>query len=64
MDRTWKASTVIDFLRDLPRFSNLIEKGLFDAKGLIGRVYRPNQMLEAMQATGNRSIISAVIDFA
>jgi len=50
-------------LRDLPRFVNLIEKGLFDAKGLIGRVYRPNQMLEAAQAAGNRSVISSVIDF-
>ncbi len=50
-------------LRDLPRFVRLIERGAFDAKSMIGQVFRPDRMKEAVEACGNRSFITTVIDF-
>jgi len=50
-------------LRDIPRFIRLVEKGVFDAKSLVGKVYKPGEMKDALQASADRSVISAVIDF-
>jgi hypothetical protein len=53
----------MNVLRDLPRYVRLVEGGQFDAKALIGKSYTPDQMKESMEAAGNRSVISTVIDF-
>lgn len=54
----------INVLRDLPRFIHLVERGQFDAKAIIGKVYKPDQMRASMEAAANRSEISTVIDFS
>ena len=51
----------VQALRDIPRFVKLIEKGLFDAKSMIGKTYSGSQMREALQAAADRSVISSVI---
>ena len=53
----------VQALKDLPRFVRLIEGGQFDAKSMVGRVFRPNQMKEAVQVAADRSAITSVIDF-
>jgi S-(hydroxymethyl)glutathione dehydrogenase/alcohol dehydrogenase len=53
----------VQAMRDLPRFVRLIERGAFDAKSLVGRVFRPSEMRDAMETAANRSAITAVIDF-
>jgi S-(hydroxymethyl)glutathione dehydrogenase/alcohol dehydrogenase len=53
----------VQALRDLPRFVRLIERGDFDAKALVGKVFRPDQMKEAVQVAADRSAITSVIDF-
>jgi Zn-dependent alcohol dehydrogenase len=50
-------------LRDIPRFIRLVERGAFDAKSLVGKVYKPGEMKDALRASADRSAISAVIDF-
>ena len=34
-----------------------------DAKSLVGKVYKPGEMKDALQASADRSVITAVIDF-
>ena len=53
----------VQALRDLPRFVRLVENGLFDAKALIGQVFRSDKMREALQVAADRSVIASVIDF-
>jgi Zn-dependent alcohol dehydrogenase len=53
----------MNVLTDLPRFVHLIERGLFDAKSMIGRTYRFEQSQEAMVAASDRSVITTVVDF-
>lgn len=53
----------VQALRDVPRMVNMIERGQYDAKALVGRVYRPDQMREAIEVAGSRSAITSVIDF-
>jgi S-(hydroxymethyl)glutathione dehydrogenase / alcohol dehydrogenase len=53
----------VQALRDLPRFVRLVENGLFDAKSLIGQVFRDDKMKEALQVAADRSAITSVIDF-
>ena len=53
----------INVLRDLPRFVTLIERGQFDAKSMIGKVFKPDQIKESVEAAGNRSVITAVVDY-
>jgi S-(hydroxymethyl)glutathione dehydrogenase/alcohol dehydrogenase len=53
----------MNMLTDLPRFIHMIERGLFDAKSMIGRTYRFEQSQEAMIAASDRSVITTVIDF-
>lgn len=50
-------------LRDLPRFVRLIESGHFDAKSLVGRVFRSDKMQDALQVAADRSAITSLIDF-
>jgi len=50
-------------LRDLPKFVRLIEQGLYDAKSIVGRVSKTDQMREAQQTAADRTAITAVIDF-
>lgn len=54
----------VQALRDIPRFVKLIEKGLFDAKSMIGKTYPGTQMREALQAAADRSVISSVIVYS
>jgi Zn-dependent alcohol dehydrogenase len=53
----------VQALRDIPRFVKLIERGLFDAKSLVGRTFRVDKMREALQVAADRSSITSVIDF-
>ena len=53
----------VQALRDIPRFVKLIEKGLFDAKSLVGKTYPGSQMREALQAAADRTVITSVILF-
>lgn len=53
----------VQAMRDLPQFVKLVERGHFDAAALVGQVFRPNQMREALQVAADRSAISSVIDF-
>ena len=50
-------------LRDIPRFLRLLESGVFDAKSLIGEIFKPDKMREALQISADRSKITSVIDF-
>jgi S-(hydroxymethyl)glutathione dehydrogenase/alcohol dehydrogenase len=53
----------VQALRDLPRFVRLVENGLFDAKSMVGQVFRGDKMKEALQIAADRSSITSVIDF-
>jgi Zn-dependent alcohol dehydrogenase len=53
----------VQALRDLPRFVRLVEKGLFDAKSLVGPSFRVDQMREALQVAADRSAVTSMIDF-
>ena len=53
----------VQALRDLPRFVRLVEKGLFDAKALVGPTFRVDQMREALQVAADRSAVTSMIDF-
>ena len=49
---------------DVPRFIQLIDMGLFDAKTLAGSVYTLDRTKEAFQAVADRTIVGAVVVFA
>jgi Zn-dependent alcohol dehydrogenase len=53
----------VQAMHDLPRFVKLVEQGLFDAKALVGKVYKGDRMIEAMQVSADRSVITSIIDF-
>ena len=53
----------LNVLSDLPKFINLVERGMFDAKAMIGRVYGPDQMREALVGAVSREVLTTVIDF-
>ena len=53
----------VQALRDLPRFVRLVENGLFDAKSMVGHVFRGDRMKEALQVAADRSAMTSVIDF-
>ena len=53
----------VQALRDLPRFVRLIEKGLFDAKSMIGQTFPGDRMREALQIAADRSQITSVALF-
>ncbi len=54
----------VQALRDIPRFVKLIEKGLFDAKALVGTTYPSDQTREALQASADRSVISSIVVYS
>lgn len=49
--------------RDLPRFTQLIADGKFDAKSLISHVYAFNDIAKAYQEVADRTVIANVITF-
>jgi Zn-dependent alcohol dehydrogenase len=50
-------------MRDIPRYVKLIERGVIDAKSVITRTYTLDQSRQAVQDTGERTIITGVIEF-
>lgn len=54
----------LHMMRDIPRFVTLIERGKLDAKSMITRRYKPEQMRQAIQDTADRTVITGVIEFA
>jgi S-(hydroxymethyl)glutathione dehydrogenase/alcohol dehydrogenase len=50
-------------LRDIPRYTNLIEQGLFDAKALTTMSVGLDEVQSAFQAVANRTTIGAVVLF-
>jgi Zn-dependent alcohol dehydrogenase len=54
----------VQALRDIPRFVRLIERGLFDAKLLVGKTYPSDQTREALQACADRTVISSIIVYS
>jgi len=53
----------VQALRDLPKFVRLIERGQFDAKAMVGQVFGPDRMKDALQVAADRSAITSVINF-
>lgn len=53
----------LNVLSDLPKFISLVERGMFDARAMIGRIYGPDQMREAMEGAMSREYLTTVIDF-
>ena len=49
---------------DIPRYVKLIEKGKIDATSVITKKYTLDEGRQAIQDTGERTIITAVIEFA
>lgn len=53
----------VQALRDIPRFVRLIEKGLFDAKSMVGQTFAGDKMRDALQVAADRSKITSVALF-
>ncbi|MGA1741135.1 MAG: alcohol dehydrogenase catalytic domain-containing protein [Pseudohongiellaceae bacterium] len=53
----------LNVLSDLPKFISLVERGMFDAKSMIGKVYGPDEMLEALVGAVSREVLTTVVDF-
>ncbi len=49
--------------RDIPRFIKLVEDGKFDARSLISKVYRFDDVIQAYQDVADRTVITAVVKF-
>jgi hypothetical protein len=43
----------VQALRDLPKFVRLIERRQFDAKSIVGQIFGPDKMKEALQAAAD-----------
>lgn len=54
----------LHMMRDIPRFVRLIERGKLDAKSMITKRYKPEDMRQAVQDTADRTVITGVIEFA
>jgi S-(hydroxymethyl)glutathione dehydrogenase / alcohol dehydrogenase len=50
-------------MRDIPRYVKLIEKGKIDATSVITKKYTLDESRQAVQDTGDRTIITGVIEF-
>jgi S-(hydroxymethyl)glutathione dehydrogenase/alcohol dehydrogenase len=50
-------------MRDLPRYVKLIERGVIDAQSVITKRYTLDQSRQSVQDTGDRTIITGVIEF-
>ncbi len=53
----------LHMMRDIPRYVKLIERGRLDAKSMITKTYRVEDMRQALQDTADRTVITAVITF-
>ncbi len=53
----------VQALKDLPRFVRLVERGLFDARSLVGPSFRVDAMQDALQVAADRSAITSLIEF-
>jgi len=53
----------LHIMRDIPRYVKLIEKGTIDATSIISKKYTLNQGRQAVIDTGERTIITGVVDF-
>jgi Zn-dependent alcohol dehydrogenase len=51
-------------MRVIPRYVKLIEKGVIDAKSVITKTYTLAESRQSVQDTGERTIITGVIEFA
>ena len=51
-------------MRDMPRFVNLIEKGLFYVKSMITATYPLERTMEAIQAVADRTAFAAIVTFS
>jgi len=51
-------------MRDIPRYVKLIERGVIDATSVITKRYTLAESRQAVQDTGDRTIITGVIEFA
>ena len=51
-------------MRDIPRYVKLIEKGKIDATSVITKKYTLDEGRQAIVDTGERTIITGVIEFA
>jgi S-(hydroxymethyl)glutathione dehydrogenase/alcohol dehydrogenase len=49
--------------RDIPRFIELIEKGQFNAKAMISKVYKFDDVIQAFQDVADRTVVGAVVRF-
>jgi len=49
--------------RDIPRYVKLIERGVYDAKALVTARYPLEKTLEAFEAVGYRTTVTAVVEF-
>ena len=50
-------------MRDIPRYVKLMEKGTIDSTSVITKRYTLDQARQAVQDTGDRTIITGVIEF-
>ena len=48
-------------MRDIPRYTRLIERGLYDAKSLITGTYKLDQIMDAYHAVADRTTVTAMI---
>ncbi|MGE0593963.1 MAG: alcohol dehydrogenase catalytic domain-containing protein [Vicinamibacterales bacterium] len=53
----------VQALKDLPRFVRLVERGLFDARSLVGPSFGVDAMQDALQVAADRSAITSLIEF-
>jgi S-(hydroxymethyl)glutathione dehydrogenase/alcohol dehydrogenase len=51
-------------MRDIPRYVKLIERGVIDAKSVITKTYTLDDSRQAVVDTGERTIITGVIEFS
>jgi S-(hydroxymethyl)glutathione dehydrogenase/alcohol dehydrogenase len=53
----------VNTFRDIPQFTRLVEKGLFDAKSLVGETMTLDRVKDVLQAAADRTTISGVVTF-
>ncbi|MBI4265408.1 MAG: alcohol dehydrogenase catalytic domain-containing protein [Acidobacteria bacterium] len=53
----------VNTFRDIPQFTRFVEKGLFDAKSLVGETFPLDRARDALQVAADRTSISGVVTF-
>ena len=51
----------VNTFRDIPQFTRLVEKGLFDAKSLVGQTFPLDRAKDALQVAADRTSISGIV---